>query len=125
MRITEFIYAIIEKFSPMDQTERMKLENQAMSQYKGMLDAAMKKKLSNDEVAASETLNPDEKASLMEPLTLKDRVILAVDSWWFKTLLAMMFVFVVPKIQRYIQNYGRVSPDGDFFDDGLSDDYEE
>lgn len=124
MRIIDFLFGIIERFAPLDAEAKASLKLDATAAYNQAKDGAFRKKVHNDNVTADSTIPADEKPALMEKTKIVDRLLVASESWWFRTSLAILFIVVVPKIKDYWNRSSAASServeDDDFEDD---DDY--
>ncbi|MBC9933322.1 hypothetical protein [Chitinophaga qingshengii] len=122
MRVIDFLFGIIDRFAPMDQETKSSLKLDATAAYNKAKEGSFRKKVHNDNVQSDSSIETDDKAALMEKVSVIDRVVIASESWWFRTSLAILFIVVVPKIKDYWnRSAGSDRPD----DLGDLDDYED
>lgn len=81
MRISNYIYEVLGKVSPMPSKDVDDLRLDAEKWMKQHLDTATDKKAQEHE------------------LNIKDKVLLASDTWWFRTLLAALYIPTIVYIQ--------------------------
>jgi len=109
MRPIEFLFNIIDKFSPMAETDRSDLRGDANKDY------SLVKNQIYDSVTGE--LKPDAK-----PSTIKQRLVFWSEKWPVRTVLALLFIYIVPKIQNYlhpddVEDFEDYDEDDDFDDD--------
>lgn len=120
MRIVEFVYGIIEKFAPMEPQSKVALKTDAQAWLNDADNELQNINHLTDQVLVLETkaadssnaLTDDDRLKLMEEaeivkgkipkLTLKHKFVKWSDNWMFRTFLAVGFIWVVPKIQEYL-----------------------
>lgn len=82
MRILDAVYNALDSFANMNEIDRVELRRSAMEWY-----GATQKKLDSD-----------------EPMPMKEllkKVFPILESWWFRTAVAVLYVYFVPKITAY------------------------
>lgn len=88
MKLLDFGFALIEKFTPMSTTDRQELRNDAATDY-----IKIKTEILNDK----KELIVDKKS-----LTLKQKVIYWSEMWQVRMVLALAFIWIVPLIQNWM-----------------------
>jgi len=113
MRPIEFLFNIIDKFSPMSETDRSDLRGDANKDY-----SAVKNQI-YDQVTG-------EIKEGAKPSTIKQRLVFYSEKWIVRTLLALLFIWIVPKIQSYLHpDDVEDFDDYDDFDDEFDDEEED
>jgi hypothetical protein len=110
MRPIEFIFNIIDKFSPMEETERANLRNDANMDYV---------RVKNELFESTGMLKEG-----VKPKSIKQFFVRVSERWEIRTLFAMLFIYVVPKIQDYLNPEGVEDDDyeDEFYEDDDDDD---
>lgn len=114
MRLTEFAFSIIERFAPMSEKSAVELKNDSMAWYsnaekENKLYLSIKNQNSEIENRINDpSIADDEKEKLLSQLQtvprigIQHKVVSVAEQWWFRTILAIAFIWIVPKIQNYL-----------------------
>lgn len=91
MRILDFLFQIVEKFSPMNDTDRAQLRNDANVDYVKVLGP-----LTNEigEVLPADQLPPK--------MSLKQKIVIKSERWEIRLGLALAFIAIVPIINNWL-----------------------
>jgi len=129
MRITEFAYGIIERFAPMSEKSAVELKADAMGWYnrvemelKSIQDVKKANSLIQSRIdATDDEAQKEELATQFQPVpkeTLAHKVVALGESWVTRTLLAILFIYVTPKIQEYLNpsKAPEIDPEEDYED---------
>lgn len=103
MRPLEFIFNIVDKFTPMQENERVELRRDAMTDY----------------LTATENVSKGE-----QPKNLKEKVMVWIakngESWIVRLILSLLFIWICPQIQNYVSGNGV----DDDFEEGVPEGFE-
>src|SRR5690606_16274577 len=114
MRLTEFAYGLIERFAPMSEKSAIELRTDAMNWYakteneKKNIDEL---KAKHDYIMKAQDdpkLSDEEKLQLLDSLPelpkegIQHKLVAMSESWIARTLFAILFIWITPKIQEYI-----------------------
>lgn len=80
MRAIEFIYSILDKYAPMNEIDRAELRRDAQVWYGENKD----------------------KAELAEETAPMKKVFKVLEHWGFRTALAVLYIYILPQIQAYM-----------------------
>lgn len=102
MRPTEFLYNIIDRWSPMQEQDRTQLRRDASLDYLKIKDTIM-----------------DEAGNLKENVTpktmkLKQKFVYYGEKWYVRTLLALLFIGCLRWIQDWIEPPDNETEDAEF-----------
>ncbi|MFB2120048.1 hypothetical protein [Parapedobacter sp. 2B3] len=130
MRITEFAYGIIERFAPMSEKSAVELKSDAMGWYnqtelelKSIDDIKKANALLQSRIDATD--DEEQKEDLATQFqkvpkeSLAHKVVRLGENWVSRTLLAILFIYITPKIQEYLNPTSR--PDADADDEDYED----
>ena len=122
MRIYELFHAIVDKFVPMDQNTKLELQAGALTWYNKQRESQAILDAKNKEIVARNDAGRDkegfEPEALLKP-TMKDKIFQLLEQWWVRYIIAIAFIFIVPKVKAIIN--GETSggdDDDDEEDDG-------
>jgi len=101
MRPPEFLYNLIDRFSPMAEIDRNELRRDASKDY-----TAIRKELFNDDGTKKEDIDP-------KKLKLKQKFVYYGESWPVRTVLALLFIGCL----RWIHDFINPPKDMDFEED--------
>lgn len=125
MKIYMLFHTLVDKFVPMSEDEKLNLQAGALKWYDEQLDKAKIIRSKNSEAAeynAAHASDPDFSPKAPIRLSWKEKLFETMDSWWFRYLIAMAFIFLVPKLKAIIN--GETSSDSQFEDEEDHDDDE-
>lgn len=90
MRILDFLFSVVEKFSPMSTTDRVELRDDAARDYQQIKDTILDK---------DKTKPPK-----IEPvkMDIKQKVVYYSEAWYVRLGLALAFIWVVRAIQDFM-----------------------
>lgn len=122
MRIYELFHSIVNKFVPMEETTKLELQSGALQWYNknkddlAIIEAENIQALKyNDEHRNDEDFQPRQ---LRIP-TMKNKIFQLLEQWWLRYLIALLFIFLVPKVKAFINGEpGQTDDDDDDDDDG-------
>lgn len=114
MRAYEALHQLAERFAPMSEKSGIDLQQQSSSQYMRVLDEMEDiEKIENSNILIENAIeNPllseaekDElmkKVQIVPPKKLEHKAVQILEKWWVRYLISMLFVWVQPKIQNYL-----------------------
>jgi hypothetical protein len=106
MRAYEFLHQVASKFAPMDESQRTELLGEAITEYKTFVDT-YRVKVQANEVNTRWNLDhasdPDFEPRALYVMTFKDKIAEFIEKWWMRYLFAMLYVWIVPVLHRYMQ----------------------
>ena len=135
MRLTEFVYGIIENFAPMSEKSAVELKTDSMAWYsKAEKEATEIEEIKTENARlmalAEEADNEKEAEKLLalmkdEPkASLSHKAVKASESWIVRTLFALLYIYIIPKIQNYLNpkpESGRRRDDDEYEDEYYED----
>lgn len=105
MRIYQLFHEIVIKFVPLSDTDSLELQSAALEWYAKqrneipIIEAQIKTALEHN----SNPENIDKKNFVNVPkLQLKHQIFKLLESWWMRYLIAIAFIFLVPKVKSII-----------------------
>ncbi|MEO8933122.1 MAG: hypothetical protein ABI295_02355 [Xanthomarina sp.] len=119
MKIFELFHGLIEKFVPMDKTTTSELQTEAIIFYNTALDEAKELEKKNLEIHAYNLAHQSDEEfqpKRLLTLSLKSRIIGILNAWYVRYIIAILFIYLVPKIKNYM-NASMLMSDRDDNDD--------
>lgn len=121
MKIYQLLHAIVEKFVPMDESTKVSLQSEAITWYGGIdgeRKAILQHNIDVEKYNTDHANDKDFEPKDRKPLQLKHKVVGALELWYVRYLIAISFVYLVPKIKSYINGEDKtVDEDEDDDDD--------
>lgn len=114
MRAYEALHQLAERFAPMSEKSGIDLQSQSSQNYMKVLDeeSAIQKMedanrlietaISNDHLTEAEKDELMKKVQLVPPRKLEHKAVAILEKWWVRYIISMLFVWVQPKIQNYL-----------------------
>ncbi len=100
MRLYQLFDAILAKFVPMDVTSRNELLAEASKRYSLIKSEAELINNENQKNIDFNAANPDDAPKELKPLQMKHKIIMFLDEWWMRYIIAASFVWLVPQIKK-------------------------
>lgn len=101
MHVIDFCFSIIDKFAPMDESDKISLRKDAKEWYYGKRDEVF-------QAGQNKLLQKDFD---LKTAPLKKKAVYWTEHWAVRTALAIMYIIVVPAIQDLHENGFREDDD--------------
>lgn len=127
MRIYQLFHAIVDKFVPMEEQSKLELQSGALAWYNQHKDNLAVIAAKNKEAAEYNEAHKNDPDFIPKPIVkpaMKDKIFELLEQWWVRYLIAIAFIFIVPKVKAIINGEGSAPGDDDEEDDE-GDDFEE
>lgn len=123
MRIHQLFHDLTTKYVPMDETSKSELHLDSINFYNALVEE--RKAIIKDNQLAIDYNNlhqndTDFVPRAVRPLLLKHKIVSFLELWFMRYIFALLFIYFVPKIQRYIN--GETDDDFETEDDFQDDD---
>ena len=111
MRIYELFHSLVTRFAPMDKSTENDLQLEAVNYYNKIAFEAKEIAVKNEASAEYNRLNDETVGFVektMQPLKLKHRIIGYLESWYVRYIIALAYIYLVPKIKDFINGVSNV-----------------
>lgn len=125
MRAYEALHQLAERFAPMSEKSGIDLQQQSSQHYMKALDESdriskilaenklIEDALSNDKLTEAEKDELMKKVQVVPSQKLEHKAVAFLEKWWVRYLISMLFVWVQPKIQNYLNPPPPLEPEYD------------
>jgi predicted solute-binding protein len=123
MRAYEALHQLAERFAPMSEKSAIDLQTQSSSNYMRVLkevelinnaadaNALIELSIGSDTITEAEKETLMKKVQVVPPKKLEHKIVDFAEKWWVRYLISMLFVWVQPKIQNYLNPPPPVEPE--------------
>lgn len=120
MKIYQLFHKLVELFVPLNETEKLELQTGAIKWYDEQTSTKAIREAKNAEIIAENEAFANEPDYMPKPTlkpTIKEKAFELFEIWWFRYIIAIAFIFLVPYLKRIINDEGATVQD----DDDISD----
>lgn len=114
MRIYNLLHELVNKFAPMDEIQGAQMLNDATNYYAQLREKAKMVREENqfaEHHNKTESDKPDFKPMPLKPILVQYKVIEALEHVFARYIMAILFIILVPAIQKFMNGVGHEEED--------------
>lgn len=124
MKITQLFDSLTRKFVPMPEGDLLELTTESTKSYRESLESAKEILAYNKLVLDKNKAMKDQEGYVPERLQtmpVKERIVLWLDQWYVRYVMALLYIYLVPKIKNFMLGITDNNEDDDNEDEDFED----